>query len=305
MTSSLQSFAWRCLATALCGFVTAGCAGASTAAESHPRVTVVSSTNVWGDIAEEVGGPHVQVTSLLSSPAQDPHEYIASARDELAVSKADVVIENGGGYDDFVDRLIEAGDARPAVINAVDVSGLSSPGDRGLNEHVWYDLPTAERVARRMAAAFGEADPARASEYHRNAARFQASVDPLVHREAIFRRRHDAVPVVMTEPVAGYMLGAIGAIDETPAQFSAAVEEGNDVSVAALDDVLRLLSDHQVAALVYNAQTSDPLTDRAKTAALESGVPVVAVSETLPDRTHYATWMAENLDHLEIAVSKP
>jgi zinc/manganese transport system substrate-binding protein len=160
-------------------------------------------------------------------------------------------------------------------------------------------------MARRMAAAFGEADPARASEYHRNAARFESSVEPLVDREAIFKRRHDGVPVAMTEPVAGYMLDAIGAIDEAPAQFSAAVEEGNDISVAALDDMLRLLSDHQVVALVYNAQTSDPLTERAKTAALESEVPVVAVSETLPDRTQYATWMADNLAHLEIALSRP
>jgi zinc/manganese transport system substrate-binding protein len=245
------------------------------------------------------------VTSLLSSPAQDPHEYIASARDELAVSKADVVIENGGGYDDFVDRLIEAGDARPAVINAVDVSGLSSPDGRELNEHVWYDLPTAQRVARRMAAAFGEADPARAAEYHRNAASFDSSVERLVHREAILERRYDGVRVATTEPVAGHMLAAIGAIDETPAQFSAAVEEGNDVSVAALDDTLTLLSDHRVAALVYNAQTSDPLTDRAKAAAVDSGVPVVAVSETLPTTDSYVSWMAENLDHLETALSNP
>jgi zinc/manganese transport system substrate-binding protein len=269
-------------------------------------VTVVSSTNVWGDIAQQVGGPHVQVTALLSSSAQDPHEYIASARDELAVSKADVVIENGGGYDDFVDRLLEAGDAHATVIDAVDVSGLSSPSvGRGLNEHVWYDLPTAEEVARRMATAFGDADPPRAAEYHRNAATFDSSVAPLVRREAMLRRLYDGVRVAVTEPVAGYLLGAIGAVDETPVKFSAAVEEGNDVSVAALDETLTLLRDHRVAALVYNAQTSDPLTERAKNAALDAGVPVVAVTETLPDTDSYATWMAGNLDHLETALSNP
>jgi zinc/manganese transport system substrate-binding protein len=306
MSSNSRRAAWRCLVTAVCCLATTACAGASTAAESPPRVTVVSSTNVWGDIAQQVGGQHVQVTALLSSPAQDPHEYIASARDELAVSKADVVIENGGGYDDFVDRLLEAVDAHATVIDAVDVSGLSSPsGGRAINEHVWYDLPTAEEVARRMATAFGHADPPRAAEYHRNAAAFDSSVEPLVHRESMLKRRYDGVRVAVTEPVAEYMLGAIGAVDVTPVQFSAAVEEGNDVSVAALDETLTLLRDHHVAALVYNAQTSDPLTDRAKDAALDSGVPVVAVTETLPDADSYATWMAGNLDDLETALSNP
>jgi zinc/manganese transport system substrate-binding protein len=111
------------------------------------------------------------------------------------------------------------------------------------------------------------------------------------------------VGVAITEPVPLYMLDAIGVVNETPAAFSAAVEQGGEVSVSTLDRTLALLSGHQVAALVYNEQTTDPLTERVKSAAGEAGVPVVAVTETLPDSLHYATWMAANLDRLDTALS--
>jgi zinc/manganese transport system substrate-binding protein len=264
---------------------------------------VVASTNVWGNIAETVGGTQAQVTSLISSPDQDPHSFTASARDELAVTKADVVIENGGGYDDFMDALTSAGDAHPTVINAVDVSARRSHSGSGFNEHVWYDLPTAERMARRMATAFARADPRLGTEYHRNAAAFTDDVDRLIHREALLKERLGGVAVAVTEPVPGYMLDAIGADNLTPAQFSAAVEEDGDVSVSTLDQTLSLLTDHRVAALVYNTQTSDPLTERVKAAAADAGVPVVAVTETLPSGMGYVTWMSDNLDHLVSALS--
>jgi zinc/manganese transport system substrate-binding protein len=290
------------IGSASCALTMTGCASASTAATRGATVTVVASTDVWGDIAATVGGPKVQVTSLVTSPDQDPHTFTASARDELAVSKADVVIENGGGYDDFMSSLLSALSSEPTVIDAVDVSGHGADGGE-LNEHVWYDLSTAEKVAHAMADAFGAVDHAHASYYAANARTFGSRVDRLIHRETILERRLGGVGVAITEPVPLYMLDAIGLVDETPAAFSAAVEEGGEVSVSTLDTTLALLSGHQVAALVYNEQTTDPLTERVKSAAGEAGVPVVAVTETLPDSLHYATWMAANLDRLDIALS--
>jgi zinc/manganese transport system substrate-binding protein len=265
-------------------------------------VTVVASTDVWGDIAATVGGQKVFVTSLVRSPDQDPHNYTASARDELAVSKADVVVENGGGYDDFMRQLVAAAKADPAVIDAVAVSGLTGP-DGVPNEHVWYDLDAAEKVARSMAAAFEKVDPAHAAYYASNARSFDSAVDRLIRREADLKRTVRGVGVAVTEPVPVYMLDAIGVADETPAAFSRAVEEGGDVSVATLDTTLGLLTGHRVAALVVNEQTTDPFTERVRAAATSAGVPVVGVTETLPADVHYAAWMAHNLDHLDTALS--
>jgi zinc/manganese transport system substrate-binding protein len=286
---------------ATCALATTGCADASSAEASSASVTVVASTDVWGDIAATVGGEKVNVSSLLKSPDQDPHTYTASARDELAVSKADVVVENGGGYDDFMRQLVAATKADPAVIDAVDVSGLTAHGGEP-NEHVWYDLHAAEKVARAMAAAFGKADPAHTAYYVSNAGSFDSAVDRLIRREALLKRTVGGVGVAVTEPVPVYMLDAIGVEDETPAAFSRAVEEGGDVSVATLDTTLGLLTGHRVAALVINEQTTDPFTERVRAAAASAGVPVVGVTETLPADVHYAAWMADNLDHLGTAM---
>ncbi len=285
----------------VCASIT-GC-GSPTASASKADVTVVASTDVWGDIASTVGGPGVKVTSFLSSPDQNPHSYEASSRNVLTISEADVVIENGGGYDDFMGRLVAASDSHPAVLDAVEVSGVSTPSDGSLNEHIWYDLQAAEQVATRMAAAFGDADPAHVQRYLDNARAFAASVEPLVAREAALRRRLGGLNVGVTEPVPLYMLDAIGVHDLTPEPFMAAVETGDEVSVSVLDETLKLYTEHRVAALVYNEQTTGVLTDRVLAAAKDSGTPAVGVTETLPEGTDYVSWMADNLDRLDSALS--
>ena len=118
------------------------------------RSAVVTSTNVWGDVVAQIGGDQVAVTSLISDPAADPHSFEPNAQAQLALSKAALVVENGGGYDDFVQTMLQSARSAPALINAVEVSGKTtsstrSAGDGALNEHVWYDLPTADKVAAR------------------------------------------------------------------------------------------------------------------------------------------------------------
>lgn len=292
------------LAMAGVGFAAGGCNWSASHA-SNADIVVVSSTNVWGDIAATVGGTHVQVTSFISSPAQDPHSFESNSRSVLAVAQADVVIENGGGYDDFMGRLLDASKASPTVLDAVAISGVSAADGDTVNEHVWYDLPTVEKVSARIAAAFVKADPGHAGDYRNNVRVFTDSLDALIAREATMRRSLAGVGVGVTEPVPLSMLEAIGADNVTPEQFSAAVEEGNDVAVSVLNETLTLYSDHRVAALVYNEQTSGPVTEQVKQAAVDAGIPVVPVTETLPDGVHYLTWMGENLDALDKALSTP
>jgi zinc/manganese transport system substrate-binding protein len=286
------------------GMLSSGCTW-SRADATDADVVVVASTDVWGDVAASVGGAHVKVTSFVTSPSQDPHSFQASARDLLAVSKADVVLENGGGYDDFMGQLVSSADATPVVLDAVDISGFSTAQDGTLNEHVWYDLATVERVARSLARAFSDVDPAHAERYMRNAARFTASVDALRARESAMRGRFEAMSVAVTEPVPDYLLEDVGLVNQTPESFSEAIEEGSEVPVSVLEETLSLFTDHAVSALVYNAQTTGSLTTQAQDAAHDAGIPVVPVTETLPAGSDYLTWMRANLRRLDTALGTP
>ncbi|MEU2913615.1 metal ABC transporter solute-binding protein, Zn/Mn family [Streptomyces massasporeus] len=286
----------------------AGCGSSSDSADgkSTPaRVAVVASTNVYGDIARRIGGDRVDVTSVISDPDQDPHSYEADPQNQLALSKAKVVIENGGGYDDFVDHMLKSGHNDSAqVINAVDVSGKTAPESGELNEHVWYDVPTVAKVADRISAALAKADPGDAAAFEKNATAFKAKLAPLEAEEAQIKKAHGGDGVAITEPVPLYMIEASGLVNRTPAEFSEAIEEGDDVSPRVLQKSLALFDGKKVKALVYNEQTSGPQTEKAEAAAKAAGVPVVPVTETLPKGKDYLGWMTANLDALASALAK-
>jgi zinc/manganese transport system substrate-binding protein len=291
-------------ALAGCGAASAPDAGlAANGSDGVKAINVVASTDVYANIAQSVGGKTVTVTSFISDPGQDPHSYEASAQNQLAISKADLVIENGGGYDDFIDRMVKASHAKATVLNAVDISGKKAATGQGLNEHVWYDFPTVALLADKLAAALTAIDRKDAARFQANAKAFTAQVQGLVTEEQSLKASYGGGGVAITEPVPLYLLEAVGLHNETPPAFSAAVEEGNDVSALVLKQTLDLFKLGKVKALVYNEQTSSPITEQVKKAAEHAGVPVVPVTETLPDGSSYVAWMAENLHKLTFALS--
>jgi len=296
--------------------VTAGCSSTAPggpanrdrqpAAVAGPtQLAVVASTNVWGDIAATIGGSKVAVTSLITNPDADPHEYEASTRNQLSIAKAQVVIENGGGYDDFVSRMIKsAGNEKATVLNAVTISGMHATGGQDLNEHVWYDFPTVERVIDKIENAYASADSADAQVFSRNADALTAKINKLEQREADLKRQYAGDPVSITEPVPLYLLNAAGLTNKTPPAFSAAIEEDSDVSPRLLATTVQLYSRHQVDLLAYNEQTSGPETQKVLTAAKQNHIPVVPVTETLPAGKDYVGWMSDNLDAIGAALKQ-
>ncbi|MFB6636867.1 metal ABC transporter solute-binding protein, Zn/Mn family [Streptomyces chartreusis] len=297
------------LLTGTCLTLLAGCAGSSDTAGAHSPaaasvIPVVASTNVYGDLTRRIGGAKVRVTSIISDPAQDPHSYEAGTRNQLALSKAEVVIENGGGYDDFVDRMLKSAGSSPDVINAVEVSGKTAPKGGELNEHVWYDFPSVAELADRIASALGKADPADAATFTENARDFVRLLRPLERKEARIKAEHGGEAVAITEPVPLYMIEASGLRNATPAEFSEAIEEGDDVSPRTLRSTLALFTGKKVEALVYNEQTSGPQTEKAERAAEAAGIPVVPVTETLPTGKDFLAWMTANVDALASALAK-
>ncbi|WP_151481696.1 metal ABC transporter solute-binding protein, Zn/Mn family [Streptomyces albicerus] len=299
--------------TGACLILLAGCgsssdSGSGTDTSQSPAaasaIPVVASTNVYGDMVEQIGGRKVKVTSVISDPDQDPHSYEANTQNQLALSKAKVVIENGGGYDDFIDRMLKSSDSSAEVINAVEVSGKTAPAGGELNEHVWYDFPSVGKVADRIAAALGKADPAEAAAFTKNAQDFKAKLKPLEAKENQIKTDHGGEAVAITEPVPLYMIEAGGLRNATPAAFSEAIEEGDDVSARDLQETLALFTGKKVQALVYNEQTSGPQTEKAEQAAKAAGIPVVPVTETLPEGKDYLGWMTANVDALASALAK-
>lgn len=281
----------------------AGCS-ATSGGSSDGTVRVVASTNVYGNIAESIGGDAVHVTSLMSDPAQDPHSFEASAQNQLAISKADIVIENGGGYDEFMKTLLTgAKNPHAQVLNVVDLSGKKAV-DGQLNEHVWYDFPTIRTFATALATALGQADPSQKAAFDNNAKAFTQKVAAVEATEAQLKASYAGDGVAITEPVPLYLLDAIGLVNKTPEKFSAAIEGENDVSPVVLQETLKLFSMHRVKLLAYNEQTTGAETERVLAAAKQAGIPVVPVTETLPGGEDYLGWMRANVDAVGKALAR-
>ncbi|MGW0465113.1 metal ABC transporter solute-binding protein, Zn/Mn family [Streptomyces sp. NPDC003027] len=285
-----------------CGGVTeAGPPGAAPAG----GVPVVASTNVYGDVVRQIGGDKVRIVSIISDPAQDPHSYEASTRNQLELAEAEVVVENGGGYDDFVGRMLRgSGNSSAQVVNAVQVSGKSPDAAGEFNEHVWYDLPTMVRLGDRIADALAKAAPADGAAFRKNAQLFEEKITALQERTHRINARHAGTAVAVTEPVPLYLTEACGLVNKTPADFSEAIEEGDEVSPRSLRATIALLTGERVQALVSNEQTAGPQTEKVEKAAADNGVPVVPVTETLPEGQDYIGWMASNVDALARALDR-
>jgi len=278
--------------------------GASPAGTST-HVSVVASTNVYGDIAKTVGGSAVTVTSIIDNPEKDPHEYQADAQTRLALSKAQLVIENGGGYDDFVDAMLESASSRPTLINVADLAGRNrQPAGAEFNEHVWYDFRTVEKLTTQLATDLSAAAPAQAATIRANGAAFNSRLTKLQQQEGAIKAEHAGDPVAITEPVPLYLLEAAGLVNKTPGKFSEAIEEDTDVPPAILKQTEDLFDKHQVRLLAYNEQTTGPQTEALLAAAKRNNIPVVPVTETLPAGQTYLSWMQANLDAVSAALDR-
>lgn len=265
------------------------------------KLAVVASTNVWASVVQAVGGDAVSVTSLINDPSADPHGYEDKPADALALSEAKLVVYNGGGYDPFFSKLA---DASASGARRIEAFALSGKGDSA-NEHVWYDLPTVKKVADKIAEELGSLDAAKKDTFAGNARSFDGKLDELIAKAAKIGASRPGAKVVATEPVAGYLIESAGLIDATPSEFSEAIEEETDPPAAAVAEITELVTGKQVAAVINNGQTETPVTKALKESAGKSGIPVVDVTETVPEGvTSYVDWMTRQVDALAAALAK-
>lgn len=277
----------------------------------EPSVRIVASTNVWGDISSSIGGDLVEVVSIIDSFGQDPHSYEASARDQLAVSEADLVIANGGGYDSFVEVLAKAADDKEILFayqpeeldseEAKDEDGHNHEADHG-NEHVWYDFHVVEDFANRLAGKLAALDPENASVYGDNLVLFLYEIEILEDRSAELSLKIDGSTVLSSEPVADYLLDELGLENLTPSSFSQAIEEELDLPPKVLLEIQNLLNSKTVDLFVVNLQTGSTQIDQLVSLAAKNNIAVIELSELLPTGIRYFEWMSDNLVLIEASL---
>jgi zinc/manganese transport system substrate-binding protein len=275
-----------------------GCGGSA----SGSGLAVVAAENMYGDIAQQIGGAHVHVTSILTDPNADPHLFEPGSSNGLAVAEARVVIQNGVGYDAFMTKLENASpSSQRSVLTIADALGIHG---RDANPHLWYDVPALARIAGAIAGQLVEADPGHAHAYRTGLAAFNASLGPLRREVAHIRDAFGGSPVAYTEPVPGYLLDAAGLKNLAPTGFTRAIEEGTEPSPQAVAAMNALMSGKQVKVLLYNSQAVSPITSVVRAAAEHAGIPVIGVTETLPPKLTFQQWQLGQARELAAALAR-
>ncbi|MDJ0359205.1 zinc ABC transporter substrate-binding protein [Rhodococcus sp. H29-C3] len=289
-------------------------------------ITIVASTNVWGSVAQAVAGDLASVESIIADPSADPHSYEASAADAAKVAEASLVVYNGGGYDEFIDDILGSEGKNVPSVNAYDLVGSDHTHDAeeaapngstdstdstdghghshgDANEHVWFDAEVAASTAESIAEKLGQLDPDNAAQYTANADTFHDQVHRITDVTNKIAVDHANAPVAQTEPIAHYLIEESDLDDRTPEDFKNALESGNDPSPASIAATRDLLTSKSVRVLVYNIQTQDAVTQDIRSTAEAAGIPVVEVTETLPEGKTYIEWQTQAAEDLESALA--
>ena len=265
------------------------------------QIPIVAAENFYGGVAAAIGGSHVAVTSILSNPDEDPHLFEASPSVARNLAAARLVIYNGADYDPWLAKLLSANNApeRTAIV-AADLTGKKT----GANPHLWYDPATMPAVAAAIAAQLGTIDPVDKADFDANLAALDASLKQVADKVAAIRAKYAGAEVTATEPVFGYMAAALG-LKMRNESFQLAVMNDTEPSARDTAAMESDLKNARVKAFFYNSQVTDTLTDRLLKLANDAHVPVVGVSETEPSGKSFATWMLDQLDATEKALSGP
>ncbi len=288
------------LLASACSSSTAATIGSS--GSSGSKIVAVGAENEYGDVLSQVGGKYVQVSAIMSNPNTDPHTFEASASVAREVSAAQLVVQNGVGYDTFMNTIENAAPSSSRkVITVQNLLGL--PADTP-NPHLWYKPVTMPAVANAVAADLAALAPAHASYFKANAAAFISSLTAWNNAMAAFKAKYANTPVATTEPVADYMLQAVDADNMTPWALQADIMNGTDPSAQDVATQRSLFTQHKVKVFLYNQQVTDSLTESFIALAQQNGIPVVGVYETMPVPGYdYQSWMLAEVQALQKAVT--
>lgn len=277
---------------ALLLMVTMIIAGCGQTKQTAKGIQVVSSLDFYGEAAQAVLGKHGQVTSIINSPSLDPHSYEPTTQDAKQVAQADVVIENGLGYDQWLSKVAASSNSDQQTM--ITVNKLMKRTD-GANEHLWYDLETMPTLTKKLITRFSKLDPAHKADFQKNGQAYLKKLADLKTQLAGLKAQAKGQKVAVSEPVFDYALKEMG-YQVANRHFAKAIEDGTDPSPQDIDAMRQLIKKHQIAFLVVNKQEESRTIKEMHQLATKEKVPVVQVTETLPAKQTYLTWMQQQFD---------
>ncbi len=280
---------------------TAGSAVNVQATGSSGTIDVVAAENFWGSIASQLGGKYVHVTSIITNPNTDPHSYEPTAADARAMAGAQLVVENGIGYDPWVARLLAANGGTQPVVNVGAVVGVADGG----NPHRWYNPADVRQVVSQLTAEYRKLDPADAGYFDQQRARFEnASLRPYESLIKTIRLKYAGTPVGASESIFAMLAPALGLKLITPASFLKAISEGTDVSAADKQTIDNQIKHHLIKIYVYNSQNVTPDVQAQLSEARAAHIPITTITETLtPPHSTYQAWQVRQLRGIEAALA--
>ena len=278
-------------------------AGAGPAGASHGVVIrTVGAENEYANVIAQIGGKYVSVSAIESNPNTDPHSFEASPGVAQEVSGAQIVVQNGAGYDTYMNSIENASPSSSRkVLDVQDLLGLpnSTP-----NPHLWYRTDAMPALARALVSDLAAIDPARRTYFAANETHFDASLKPWYAAISALAKAYPRFAVATTEPVGDYLLAALGANDRTPFPLQADIMNGVDPAPQDVSLQDSLFTQHRVKMLLYNQQVTDPLTASFLAGAKRAHIPVVGVYETMPAPGYdYQSWMLAEVAALRAALA--
>jgi zinc/manganese transport system substrate-binding protein len=296
-----SAFAVISLAAAA-GLTATACSSSSASDTGSSPVIAVGAENEYANVIGQIGGKYVSVSAIDSNPNTDPHEFEASASDASEISQAQLIVQNGVGYDGYMNKIESSSPSSSRKV--ITVQNLLGLPDDTPNPHLWYLPRTMPAVAKAVGDDLAAMRPSHAAYFRANVAKFDASLKPWLSAIAAFKAAYPHTTVAVTEPVGDYMLQAAGTDIMTPFGLQADIMNGVDPSpqYVSLED--SLFSQHKVKVFLYNQQVTDPLTVSFLALAHKNGIPVVGVYETMPTPGYdYQSWMLAEVNALHKAVA--
>jgi zinc/manganese transport system substrate-binding protein len=302
---------WAGALVAAIAAVLVGCSAASgpargsaapTASGAPARtLTIVAGENFWGSLVSQLAGKAGQVTSVVTDPNTDPHDYESSSDDARAFATADYVVLNGAGYDTWAEKLLAGNpNAKRKVLTIAALLGKKA----GDNPHFWYSPDAVSQAINQMEADLKALDTADSSYFDAQRRTLDAALTPYRARLAEIKTKFEGTPVASTESIFVYLGQYLDLNIISPPEFMKAVAEGNDPSPASVAQFDSQISSRQAKVLIYNKQTQTAVTANVKRLAANADLPLVGVTETVqPANATFEQWSEAQLEQLQRALS--
>lgn len=285
--------------TALFVGALAGCSSKETTSSPSKKIHIVAAEDFYGEVAQAVGGNHVEVKSIINSPTQDPHEYEATTNDSKAVADSQLIIYNGIGYDAWMEKILKSNTSTTKKTIAVTSDLLGK--QEGDNEHVWYNPETMPKLAKKIADDLASIDPSNANDYQKRADSYINELAPLQSKINKLKQT-STTPIDVSEPIFDYMASALN-LDILDPKFAQAINEGTDPSPTDIGKIQDDIKYKKIRFFVNNVQNTSSTVGNLVKQAKDNNIPVIDVTETKPNGKTYIQWMSDILDQVEKAIS--